>query len=231
MCVDEIKPTASGRKDEPHRGDHGEQEIRPHPEVDRASREPVVALCVHRGESRDCRAVSVEAGRLSCPGRRLGSPAVATSPARLHVLPAAEEGDSNADHRGDPSCQAGADRRVIASSRGGRHCWSSTCSAASRAGSALEVPTGRAILPDLRRLIAACRQQGVPVIFTQFVYAQSSRLRITGIIEPDILIFQFVFSDCIFCLQGDGADSLKNVHQNLQNHFSDRTHTLQAGYD
>jgi len=38
-------------------------------------------------------------------------------------------------------------------------------------GAALEVPAGRAILPNLRRLIAACRERGVPVIFTQFVYA------------------------------------------------------------
>jgi ureidoacrylate peracid hydrolase len=38
-------------------------------------------------------------------------------------------------------------------------------------GAALEVATGRAIVPNLRRLIAACRQQGVPVIFTEFVYS------------------------------------------------------------
>jgi ureidoacrylate peracid hydrolase len=38
-------------------------------------------------------------------------------------------------------------------------------------GAALEVPAGRAIIPDLRRLIEACRQRRVPVIFTQFAYA------------------------------------------------------------
>jgi ureidoacrylate peracid hydrolase len=38
-------------------------------------------------------------------------------------------------------------------------------------GSALEVPPGRAIIPTLRRLVQACRQQLVPVIFTEFVYA------------------------------------------------------------
>jgi ureidoacrylate peracid hydrolase len=38
-------------------------------------------------------------------------------------------------------------------------------------GAALEVPAGRAIVPALGRLIAACRERGVPVIFTQFVYA------------------------------------------------------------
>jgi nicotinamidase-related amidase len=38
-------------------------------------------------------------------------------------------------------------------------------------GSALEVPSGRAIIPNLRKLIEACRQGRVPVIFTQFVYA------------------------------------------------------------
>jgi ureidoacrylate peracid hydrolase len=37
-------------------------------------------------------------------------------------------------------------------------------------GAALEVPAGRAIVPRLGRLIAACRQREVPVIFTQFVY-------------------------------------------------------------
>ncbi len=38
-------------------------------------------------------------------------------------------------------------------------------------GAALEVPAGRAIIPNLRKLIEACRQRRVPVIFTQFVYA------------------------------------------------------------
>jgi nicotinamidase-related amidase len=40
-------------------------------------------------------------------------------------------------------------------------------------GAALEVPTGRAIVPNIRELIEACRQRRVPVIFTQFVYATS----------------------------------------------------------
>ena len=38
-------------------------------------------------------------------------------------------------------------------------------------GAALEVPAGRDIIPNLRRLIGACRRKGVPVVFTQFVYA------------------------------------------------------------
>jgi nicotinamidase-related amidase len=38
-------------------------------------------------------------------------------------------------------------------------------------GAALEVPPGRAIVPNVRALIDACRGQGVPVIFTQFVYS------------------------------------------------------------
>jgi nicotinamidase-related amidase len=38
-------------------------------------------------------------------------------------------------------------------------------------GAALEVPAGRAIIPNVRKLIEACRQRRVPVIFTQFVYA------------------------------------------------------------
>jgi biuret amidohydrolase len=37
-------------------------------------------------------------------------------------------------------------------------------------GAALEVPPGRAIIPNLQRLIATCRHQRVPVIFTRFVY-------------------------------------------------------------
>src|SRR5947208_10737430 len=38
-------------------------------------------------------------------------------------------------------------------------------------GAALEVPPGRAIIPNLRRLIDTCRRRRVPVIFTEFVYA------------------------------------------------------------
>lgn len=38
-------------------------------------------------------------------------------------------------------------------------------------GAALEVPPGRAIIPNLQRLITACRQNQVPVVFTQFVYS------------------------------------------------------------
>jgi nicotinamidase-related amidase len=38
-------------------------------------------------------------------------------------------------------------------------------------GAALEVPPGREIIPNVRRLIDACRHQGAPVIFTEFVYA------------------------------------------------------------
>src|SRR5262245_17152779 len=38
-------------------------------------------------------------------------------------------------------------------------------------GAALEVPPGRAIIPNVHRLIEACRRQLIPVIFTQFVYA------------------------------------------------------------
>jgi ureidoacrylate peracid hydrolase len=38
-------------------------------------------------------------------------------------------------------------------------------------GAALEVPQGREIIPNLRRLIEACRGADVPVIFTEFVYS------------------------------------------------------------
>jgi nicotinamidase-related amidase len=37
-------------------------------------------------------------------------------------------------------------------------------------GAALEVPAGRTIIPNLQRLVEACRQRSIPVIFTQFVY-------------------------------------------------------------
>jgi len=40
-------------------------------------------------------------------------------------------------------------------------------------GAALEVPTGREIVPRLARLIAACRGRGAPVVFTEFVYRES----------------------------------------------------------
>jgi ureidoacrylate peracid hydrolase len=38
-------------------------------------------------------------------------------------------------------------------------------------GAALEVPQGREIIPNLRRLIDSCRQNHVQVIFTEFVYS------------------------------------------------------------
>jgi ureidoacrylate peracid hydrolase len=38
-------------------------------------------------------------------------------------------------------------------------------------GAALEVPAGRDNIPNLQRLIGASRRPGVPVVFTQFVYA------------------------------------------------------------
>jgi len=38
-------------------------------------------------------------------------------------------------------------------------------------GAALEVPPGRAIVPNVRRLVEVCRTKGVPVLFTQYVYA------------------------------------------------------------
>ena len=38
-------------------------------------------------------------------------------------------------------------------------------------GASLEVPKGRAIIPNLRRLIVAFRANGAPVIFTQFFYS------------------------------------------------------------
>lgn len=38
-------------------------------------------------------------------------------------------------------------------------------------GASLEVPKGRGILPNIVRLVDACRSQQIPVIFTEFVYA------------------------------------------------------------
>ena len=40
-------------------------------------------------------------------------------------------------------------------------------------GAALEVPQGREIVPNVRRLVDACRRKQVPVVFTEFVYAGS----------------------------------------------------------
>ncbi len=38
-------------------------------------------------------------------------------------------------------------------------------------GAALEVPQGRDIVPNIGRLIDACREKDVPVVFTEFVYS------------------------------------------------------------
>jgi ureidoacrylate peracid hydrolase len=38
-------------------------------------------------------------------------------------------------------------------------------------GAALEVPQGRDIVPNVRRLIELCRARAIPVVHTQFVYA------------------------------------------------------------
>ena len=40
-------------------------------------------------------------------------------------------------------------------------------------GAALEMPQGRNIVPNIRRLIEECRARAIPVVHTQFVYAIS----------------------------------------------------------
>jgi biuret amidohydrolase len=40
-------------------------------------------------------------------------------------------------------------------------------------GASLEVPLGRAVSANVRQLVAICRKRHVPVIFTQFVYADA----------------------------------------------------------
>lgn len=40
-------------------------------------------------------------------------------------------------------------------------------------GASLEVPKGREVVPNVHRLVRACRSKNVPVIFTEFVYATS----------------------------------------------------------
>jgi len=40
-------------------------------------------------------------------------------------------------------------------------------------GAALEVADGRAIVPNIARLIDVCREVGVPVIFTEFIYSSA----------------------------------------------------------
>ena len=41
-----------------------------------------------------------------------------------------------------------------------------------RPGSPLEAPNGRALIPDLNRLIQACREKGIPIIFTRHAHRQ-----------------------------------------------------------
>ena len=40
-------------------------------------------------------------------------------------------------------------------------------------GASLEVPKGREVIPNVRSLLEVCRTKGMPVIFTEFVYATS----------------------------------------------------------
>ena len=40
-------------------------------------------------------------------------------------------------------------------------------------GASLEIPDGRVVLPNVQRLVEACRDSGIPVIFTEFVYANT----------------------------------------------------------
>ena len=40
-------------------------------------------------------------------------------------------------------------------------------------GAALELPAGRELIPNLQLLITTCRRVGIPVIFTEYVYATS----------------------------------------------------------
>jgi ureidoacrylate peracid hydrolase len=41
------------------------------------------------------------------------------------------------------------------------------------AGAVMEVPSGRAIVPAIGRLVEACRAAGIPVAFTQFIWSPS----------------------------------------------------------
>jgi nicotinamidase-related amidase len=40
-------------------------------------------------------------------------------------------------------------------------------------GASLEVPKGRELIPNIARLINRCREEAIPVIFTEFVYADN----------------------------------------------------------
>jgi nicotinamidase-related amidase len=42
-----------------------------------------------------------------------------------------------------------------------------------REGASLEVPLGRGIIGNIAQLIDACREQTIPVVFTEFVYAET----------------------------------------------------------
>jgi nicotinamidase-related amidase len=87
-------------------------------------------------------------------------------------------------------------------------------------GAALEVPQGREIIPNVQRLIEVCRRKGVPVIFTEFVYATAVpclRGDPFGIehlpaVEGQPTGFGYPSSNCLI---GPGADEGPNSAQTI----------------
>lgn len=98
-------------------------------------------------------------------------------------------------------------------------------------GAPLEVPGGRALIPVINRVASACRELGIPVVFTQFVYdPQIPTLfgelhpehKPAGVNQPTGLGYP---SSC--CLLGDESAAL---HPELER--SDRDFVLaKTGYD
>src|SRR5499426_727822 len=51
-------------------------------------------------------------------------------------------------------------------------------------GEAMEVPPAREMVPRLQELVGLFREQGLPVVFTEFVYAESAPL-LVGELHPE----------------------------------------------
>ncbi len=87
-------------------------------------------------------------------------------------------------------------------------------------GAALEVPQGREIIPNIRRLLDVCRRKGVPAVFTEFVYATSVPCLRGDPFGPEHLPaergkptgFGYPSSNCLIGPdEGEGANSAETV--------------------
>jgi ureidoacrylate peracid hydrolase len=87
-------------------------------------------------------------------------------------------------------------------------------------GAALEVPQGRQIIPNIRRLVDTCRARAIPVVFTQFVYSPAVPCLRGGPFGPEHLPaapnsptgFGFPSSNCLIGPEAPaGANSAEMV--------------------